>query len=137
MAVYLASPSEISIDQFIEHALDRGVRAVAPRWNGKAYELAELTGLDDGRLRPGPMGIREPAEPRIVSPECVDTWIVPGLAFTKDGKRLGYGGGWYDRLMAKARDNAVRLAVAYTFQIVDDIPDEPHDVRLTGVIDDA
>ena len=48
----------------------------------------------------GPMNILEPAEADIVKPADVEVWVIPGLAFTKDGKRLGYGGGWYDRLLA-------------------------------------
>ena len=48
----------------------------------------------------GPMNILEPAEADIVKPADVEVWVIPGLAFTKDGKRLGYGDGWYDRLLA-------------------------------------
>ena len=137
LAVYLASPDEINIDPFIEYMLRTGVEVVAPRWNGETYELAKLKGLDDKNLRRGPMGIREPIDVDVVEPKSVYAWIIPGLAFTRGGGRLGYGGGWYDRLLASAPKGAVKIGVAYSFQIVNDLPAEPHDIPLTDVIDDA
>ena len=136
IAVYLASPQEIDLSPFIRKMLESGGKVVAPRWNGETYELAVLRGLDEAHLRKGPMGILEPAEAEIVSPKEVEVWLVPGLAFTRDGKRLGYGGGWYDRLLAEAPKDAVKLGIAHAFQVVDDLPRELHDIRLTGVIDD-
>jgi 5,10-methenyltetrahydrofolate synthetase len=80
------------------------------------------------------MNILEPAEADIVKPDEVGVWIIPGLAFTTDGNRLGYGGGWYDRLLAAASESARKIGVAHEFQIVDDLPHEPHDVRMDGII---
>ncbi|MBR1586893.1 MAG: 5-formyltetrahydrofolate cyclo-ligase [Kiritimatiellae bacterium] len=134
LAVYLASQDEIDIDSCVEHMLRAGVKVVVPRWNGETYELARLNGLDEKNLRRGPMGIREPIDADVVSPKDVHAWIVPGLAFTRDGKRLGYGGGWYDRLLASAPEGAVKIGVAYSFQIADDLPSEPHDIPLADVV---
>jgi len=136
LAVYLASQDEINIDPYIVYMLRARVEVVAPRWNGKTYELAKLKGLDEGNLRRGPMGIREPVDADIVEPQKVSAWIVPGLAFTRGGKRLGYGGGWYDRFLAVAPEGAVKIGVAYSFQIIGDLPSEPHDVPLTDVVDE-
>ena len=136
IAVYLASPQEIDLSPLIRKMLESGVRVVSPRWNGETYELAVLKGLDEAYLRKGPMRILEPAEAEIVSPKEVAVWLVPGLAFTRNGKRLGYGGGWYDRLLAKAPKDSLKLGIAHAFQVVDDLPSEPHDILLTGVVDD-
>ena len=136
VAVYLASSQEIDLSPFIRKMLTTGTKVVAPRWNGETYELAVLKGLDEAYLRQGPMGILEPAEAEIVSPKEVKVWLVPGLAFAWNGKRLGYGGGWYDRLLAEALKDSLKLGVAHAFQVVDDLPSELHDIRLTGVIDD-
>ena len=135
LAVYLASPDEINIDPYIEYVLHAGVEVVAPRWNGETYELAKLKGLDEKNLRRGPMGIREPIDDDVVEPKSVYAWIIPGLAFTRSGKRLGYGGGWYDRFLASAPKGAVKVGVAYSFQIVEDLPAEPHDIPLTDLVD--
>ena len=135
LAVYLAAPDEINIDPYIEYVLHMGVEVVAPRWNGETYELAKLKGLDEKDLRRGPMGIREPVDADIVEPKNVYAWIIPGLALTRSGKRLGYGGGWYDRFLASAPKGAIKIGVAHSFQIVDDLPSEPHDIQLTDVVD--
>jgi len=137
IAVYLASPDEIDLRAYIERLLWFGCKVVAPRWNGETYELAVLKGLDARHLRRGPMGIMEPVDAEIVPAKEVYGWIVPGLAFTRDGRRLGYGGGWYDRLLADAPKDAVKLGVAHSFQVVDDLPAEPHDIQLTAVVDDS
>ena len=134
IAVYLASPQEIDLSPFIRKTLESGVKVVAPRWNGETYELAALKGLDVAHLRQGQMGILEPAEAEIVSPKEVGIWLVPGLAFTRNGKRLGYGGGWYDRLLCKVPKRVPKIGIAYAFQLVDELPTEPHDIRLTSVV---
>ena len=134
VAVYLASPDEIDLSDFIRELLQRGAKVAAPRWNGETYELAKLKSLSGANLRRGPMNILEPAEADFVKPSEVGVWLIPGLAFTKGGKRLGYGGGWYDRLLASASKRASKIGVAHEFQVVEDLPNEPHDVRLDRVV---
>jgi len=134
VAVYLASPDEIDLSAFIREMLSRGVKVVAPRWNGETYELARLMGLSGECLRRGPMGIPEPAEAEVAKPADVAVWIIPGLAFTRDGRRLGYGGGWYDRLLASASADSLRIGVAHEFQVVEELPQEPHDIRIDCVV---
>lgn len=137
VAVYLAAPDEIDLRAYIERLLRLGCKVVAPCWNGETYELSVLRGLDVPHVRGGPMGILEPVDAEIVPPKDVNVWIVPGLAFTRDGRRLGYGGGWYDRLLADASADATKLGVAYSFQVVEALPAEPHDVVLSAVVDDS
>ncbi len=136
LAVYLASKDEIDLDDFIAGMLERGVDVVAPRWNGEAYDLARLKSLSEEDLRLGPMSIREPAEADIVKPADVTVWIVPGLAFTASGSRLGFGGGWYDRFLSLSRRGALKIGVAHAFQLVEELPEEPHDIRLDRIITD-
>ena len=136
VAVYLASAAEITIDSFISYLLEKGFVVVSPRWNGETYELARLKGLDEKQVRGGPMNIREPVDADIVSPDAVNAWIVPGLAFTKTGKRLGYGGGWYDRFLAASSKTSIKVGIAYSFQVLDDLPNESHDIVVTDVLTD-
>ena len=131
IAVYLASKEEIDLADFITAALSHGCAVVAPRWNGTDYELVRLQ--DFATLVKGPHGILEPPAGPAVRPEDVRAWLVPGLAFTKDGGRLGYGGGWYDRLLCRTAKQTPKIGIAYGFQLVDELPTEPHDVRLTSV----
>lgn len=136
IAVYLASPDELDLTPFVTAALAHGAALVAPRWNGAAYELAPLTSLSS--LVAGPHGILEPPPAStipyssfLLSPSL---WLVPGLAFTRTGKRLGYGGGWYDRLLAGTDPASVKLGVAYAFQILPDLPSEPHDILMDALV---
>lgn len=131
IAVYLASKEEIDLSEFIAAALSIGCVLVAPRWNGVDYELVHLGDLN--MLVKGPHGILEPPKGEVMRPEDVRAWLVPGLSFTKDGGRLGYGGGWYDRLLGKASANSPKIGIAYDFQVVRKLPSEPHDIRLTSI----
>lgn len=137
VAVYMSSRDEIDLTALISQLLKSGVALVAPRWNGSSYDLAQLEGIGPDDLRKGPMGILEPRSDIIVPPSDVAAWVVPGLAFSKDGRRIGYGGGWYDRLLSGAAADAPRIGVAYSFQVVESLPAEHHDVLLTEVVDEA
>ena len=132
VAVYLASKEEIDLTDFITAALAFGCALVAPRWNGTEYELVRIENLDT--LVKGPHGILEPPAGPVVCPRDVRAWLVPGLAFTKKGGRLGYGGGWYDRLLCKVPKRVPKIGVAYDFQLVDALPTEPHDILLSKVV---
>ncbi len=92
------------------------------RWDGTADQLA-----------PGAYGIPEPRPdlPR-EAPAAVGLVVVPGVAFDRGGYRLGYGGGYYDRLLPELA-GAVKIGLGYGFQLVERIPAEPHDVRLDAV----
>ena len=141
-AVYLASRQEIDLAPLVEHLWAADCPVLVPAWRNGAYDLAPYS--QKTTLIPGPMGILEPAPqgsvPRVSGSVPNDSgsvpkvWFVPGLAFTRTGARLGYGGGWYDRLLAAADPSAVFLGVAYPFQMVEELPSESHDIRLTDVV---
>ena len=71
-----------------------------------------------------------------VDPQWPDVIIVPGLAFTAAGHRLGQGGGWYDRFLLHRRADCVTVGVCFEPQLVDTVPTEAHDVVLDHVITD-
>lgn len=71
-----------------------------------------------------------------LDPVWPDVVIVPGVAFTRQGDRLGQGGGWYDRFLAEVRPDCTKVGVAFAEQIVDALPLEPHDVRVDHVVTD-
>lgn len=133
-AVYLANDDEIDLSPLIARLWAEGVTVAVPYWHvaSKSYRLAVYTNATT--LIEGGHGIMEPAEAYDIAPEDIGVWIVPGLAFTHDGRRLGYGGGWYDRYLAAAAPDARSLAVAYPFQVLDDLPTDAHDRRVTAVV---
>ena len=133
-AVYLANDAEIDLAPLVERLWAADVTVAVPYWHAESgtYRLAIYTNAST--LIEGFHGIMEPAETYDIAPSDIGVWIVPGLAFTRDGRRIGYGGGWYDRYLAAAAPDAVALAVAYPFQILDDIPTDPNDRRVTDVV---
>jgi 5-formyltetrahydrofolate cyclo-ligase len=100
----------------------------------RALELRHVTDLG-ADLVPGVWGIREPAEHcPIISVSKVEFMLVPGVAFTASGARLGYGGGYYDRLLTSLDRRAVRIAAAFELQMVDFLPEGPQDQRVDHVV---
>jgi 5-formyltetrahydrofolate cyclo-ligase len=85
----------------------------------------------EGKLKANVYGIREPADPRWVPPKAIGLVIAPGSAFTRRGQRLGAGGGFYDRFLAKTRRPTVGLA--FSCQLPHRLPRAAHDVSVDVV----
>ena len=110
-----------------------GKRAAFPRVVGVEILLFEVA--DFAELERGYRGILEPpmTAPRI-EPFDVDVFVVPGLRFDPSGRRLGRGGGHYDRLLARARAGALCIGMCYADQIQDRLPAEDRDVPMSLVV---
>lgn len=136
VAAYASFGSEFDTSQFLTAALTEGKQLVLPRINRalRALELRQVIDLN-GDLMAGVWGIPEPA-PRctMVDPKKMDFMLVPGVAFSPSGARLGYGGGFYDRLLASLDSQTVRIAAAFQLQMVAQLPEAPHDQRVHAVI---
>ena len=130
--------SEVATIPLIEEALRRGKRVVLPSVDKSRRELRlyEIKGPDE--LSPGYMGIPEPAVPveRERDINDVTLAVMPGAAFDPMGSRLGYGGGYYDRLLSTLRRRIPLIALAYEEQIVDSLPAEPHDINIHVIVTD-
>jgi 5-formyltetrahydrofolate cyclo-ligase len=86
-------------------------------------------------LEPGTMGILEPIKKRsIIDAHKLDIILVPGVAFDRKGNRVGYGLAYYDRFLKKFSPSTVKIALAYDFQVVSDIPCEKHDQVVDIII---
>ena len=92
--------------------------------------------VDTGRLAPGRFGLLEPVGPRL-GPTAIgtaDVVVVPALAVARDGARLGRGGGYYDRALRHVHPDAVLVALVFDDELVDELPVEAHDRRVTAVV---
>jgi len=135
LALYLSSAHELPTRYLARGAWSQGRQVCVPGWSLRqnTYRFYELHA--QSRLIKGPQGIREPADRRAVDAREIDLFIFPGLAFDCLGGRIGYGGGNYDRLLAGARKNAVKMAIAYDWQVVTTpLPLEAHDVRVDWIL---
>lgn len=106
-----------------------------PCVDGDDLLLRQYTGPDS--MQPGPQfGIPEPVGPVFEALEQVQMIVVPGVAFDHNKNRMGRGRGFYDRLL-KSTPNAVKVGVAFSFQLFDTIPTEPFDVPMDEVISES
>lgn len=130
--------SEVSTVPIMEEALRLGKGVLLPLVNASSRELRLFEIVDLNELSPGYMGIPEPDVPAERERDINDTALVvlPGAAFDTEGRRLGYGGGYYDRLLARLRRSIPLIALAYEDQIVDALPSEAHDIRVTIIVTD-
>ena len=116
-------------------ALERGKTVVLPRVNAiaRTLELCRLTEPSRDVL-PGYRGIPEPqSHCALIAADAIDWVLVPGVAFDTAGHRLGYGGGYYDRLLPQLRSDAAKIAGGYEMQLVDRVPAAPHDVPVQAL----
>jgi 5-formyltetrahydrofolate cyclo-ligase len=116
-------------------ALERGKTVVLPRVNAteRTLELCRLTEPTRDVL-PGYRGIPEPqSHCALIAADAIDWVLVPGVAFDPAGHRLGYGGGYYDRLLPQLRSDAARIAGGYEVQLVDRVPATTHDVPVQAL----
>ena len=128
---YLSTSTEVQTDAIIAAAHAGGIRVAVP--TVPLPGLAEVRA--DTTLCPGPRGVRQPEAIVPVPVDAVDLWIVPGVAFGRDGSRLGRGGGYYDRLLAQARGTV--LGLAFDFQIFDRLPVDPWDHFVDRIVTES
>ena len=125
-------PGEIDLRPLARSLLAAGRTVVLPAVAGPRA-LAHRVFDGDGGLVDGPWGLREPApDARACDPRDLDVVLVPGLAFGRDGSRLGYGGGFYDTFLAETP--ALRVGVCLQSALVATVPALPHDARLDAVV---
>jgi len=135
---YLPIRKEVDVAIVVERLLEAGRRVLLPRCRSDAPGLLDIgciACLDD--VTPGRFGILEPREALCHPPEAFapDVILTPGVAFDPKGTRLGFGGGYYDRLLAQPMAaHACVLGLAYTFQIVPSLPVEPWDRPMDAII---
>jgi 5-formyltetrahydrofolate cyclo-ligase len=120
-------------------ALEQGKTVGVPRVN-LAQRMLDIHSVCDltRDVAPGYRGIPEPhAGCPPIAPEAIDWVLVPGVAFDPRGHRIGYGGGYYDRLLPALPASAARIAGAFELQIVDEVPTAPHDFALDAIVTEA
>jgi 5-formyltetrahydrofolate cyclo-ligase len=140
---YMNFGAEFASELWIQRLLADGKRLALPRVNHHTNQL-DLYWVDDleNQLAVGLWGIREPIVERcerLATLNEVEFALLPGVAFTRDGGRLGYGGGYYDKLLARqsgenAAHRTVLAAAAFALQIVEQIPQENTDVNVGWII---
>jgi 5-formyltetrahydrofolate cyclo-ligase len=134
IAAYAPDETEIGHGRLPAAFTQLGARILLPVVPSGNGELRWA--VDTGRLAPGRFGLLEPVGPRL-GPTAIgtaDVVVTPALAVARDGARLGRGGGYYDRALRHARPDAVLVAVVFDDELLDELPVEAHDQRVTAVV---
>ncbi|MDI6801485.1 MAG: 5-formyltetrahydrofolate cyclo-ligase [Thermodesulfovibrionales bacterium] len=134
--LYASFRSEVDTFDLIKYCIANGKIVALPKVNKERGELRLYEIKDMGELTPGYFGILEPSvsEDRAMSIDDMDMAIIPGAAFDEHCSRLGYGKGFYDKLLSETRSKIIGLA--YEEQIVESVPSELHDIKMDKIITD-
>lgn len=132
LGLYSPLHNEVETGLVAGRCLVDGKRLCYPRVNGDELEFVAVGDLAD--LTPGAYGILEPGSGAVLPWEEIDLLVIPGVAFDLHGHRLGYGRGYYDRALARCRPDMERVGLAYQFQVVEQLPADGHDMRMTRVV---
>lgn len=128
---YLSYNQEVLTLPILRRALEDGKRVAVPKI--LCGEMVFLWISDLSRIAPGYRGVPEPVDDAPRADDETALVLAPGLAFTCDGGRCGYGGGFYDRFLT-AEPHHPTVALCFSFQIVDFLTAEAHDVRVQSVL---
>ena len=137
--VYMHYGSELQTVDIIRQAFEDHKHVFVPRVEGKNMDFYEIHSMAD--CEEGFHGIPEPKMdcPRLIfdiGDNDITLMVLPGLAFDQKGHRLGYGGGYYDRYFERFGTDYTKVAVGYDFQLIDEVPYEPHDIPIDIFISD-
>ena len=130
--VYLSAFKEPDTFRLIEKLLNCKKEICVPVSNTDTFTItpSRIKSLDS--LKKGAYGIYEPKETISVPIDAIDVALIPGIAFSKTGDRLGFGKGYYDRFLEKFK--GVKIGIGYDFQICDTIPVSEHDIKMDMII---
>lgn len=135
--VYMAFNNEVETMTLIKKMLQENKRVVIPYTDTVNTVIipSELKNIEEDLVK-SKFGYYEPAKDKIlpVKPEEFDLVVVPGVVFDKNLNRIGFGKGYYDRILCSLNDGAKAVAVAYDFQVLDEVPSEEHDIKVDMII---
>ena len=134
--LYAAKGNEVRSRQLIESALKEGKTVLLPITNTEKKEIepAMIENYDSDLMK-GAFGIMQPKQKSVFDVSIIDTIVVPGVAFDIDGHRLGYGHGFYDKLLKRL--TAVKIGLAYDLQLLEKLPRESHDERMDIIVTES
>lgn len=132
ICVYMASFNEPRTLPLIQQAITDGKKICLPVTDIENTALSLSYISDTSSLKKGAYGILEPTVIDTADPHTVDLIIVPGIVFDRNGSRIGFGKGFYDRLLSDT--NAVKIGVCYAFQLCKGIPADNHDIPMNMIV---
>ncbi len=138
VSVFMSFRDEVETPHLIDLMRVMGKRVYVPIVDKETNELLLSLFHSYDELEKSALGVLEPRinPSRIKEPEVLDFVLVPGLLFSKDGYRVGYGGGYYDRYLARLSPEVPRVGICFEEQVVDTVPRGAYDEILDAVVTD-
>ena len=127
---FVSFNSEVNTHDMIKESL-KNKTVIVPKV--AHHEIEPSVIIDFDNLIPGKFGVLEPIEAMKIAYKNIGLVLVPGIVFDKEGHRIGYGFGYYDKFLKKV-PKAIKIGLAFDFQVVDKIPREIHDVPVDMVV---
>lgn len=134
LALYAPIQGEVGTAEVAAAALAAGKKLLYPAVVGDDLKFCRVGALSE--LTPGRFGILEPCGPGC-DPAGADLLVVPGVAFDMEGRRIGYGKGYYDRALHRLEGSGKLVAFCYDFQLLQEIVGEPHDVTMDLIVTES
>jgi len=135
--LYASKSNEVNTEDIINEALKMGKRVALPRCTSQRGIVPKEIRNTHTDLEKGIYGIRQPRKyQRNLEPRKINLVVVPGVAFDKKNRRLGRGKGYYDRFLKKLPRDKISVGLAFDFQIVQNLPEDSHDIPVSKVITD-
>ena len=138
VALYAAFANEVRTDRVLGRLLADGKAALFSRLRGRGPAMDFCRVTDLGEMVETRLGYLEPGPKAPVAPlAAIDLMLVPGVGFDREGYRIGFGYGCYDRLLAGLRPEALTCGLCYGFQVMARLPREAHDVPVKTLVTEA
>ena len=131
IGLFTSLDHEIDTIPLIESLLKDGKDIYLPKVEGSIIEFYKVDSLDELEISKDKYQIREPRKSEKIDPSILEIIICPGVAFSKNGDRLGHGKGYYDKYLSRC--SAYKIGVCYKEQLLDDIPVTPLDIKMDHV----
>jgi 5-formyltetrahydrofolate cyclo-ligase len=128
--LFASMPDEVDTSLLFARAFADGKRVVAPKCLTGHRRILPILLRSGADLAPGAYGIMEPTGSQSIPVEEIDFVLVPGYGFDRAGNRLGKGAGYYDKFMSQPGFRATRCAIAFSAQLLDQVPHDEHDLPV-------
>lgn len=132
---YLSSFNEVCVDDTIRTLLEGGITVAAPVSDKSDFSITPFELTDLSAVACGAYGIREPLQNKAIDKENIDAVIVPGIGFDRNGARIGFGKGYYDRFLNDF--DGLKIGVCYDFQLVDKIETDENDIPMNVIVTES
>jgi 5-formyltetrahydrofolate cyclo-ligase len=124
----------LSEEPAIEGCLSNSISWYFPRIQNQHLEFVKAKDANPASWKRSSLGFQEPTDGEVTTAQKLNGFLVPGLAFSKKGERIGRGKGFYDKTLSDV--SGLKVGVCYSYQLFAELPTEPHDVRMDVVVSD-